>query len=113
AGFARALLDVANYLRGQTQGHLKEREALYEQGLAIYRKIGHKKGEANALNNIAGVVEEWGDLPGARRRYEESLAIRRLINDRPGMGTALNNIGTVFQLQGDLAGAERSYERAL
>lgn len=113
AGYARTLLDTGNYLRMKPDGRLEERRALYEQALAIYRRTGDRRGEANALNNIGGVFESEGDFVGARRSYQQSLELRQLIDDRFAVGVSLNNLGDVFETIGDLASAERTYESAL
>jgi DNA-binding winged helix-turn-helix (wHTH) protein/tetratricopeptide (TPR) repeat protein len=112
-GYARAVIYEANVLRSGGRGNFAKRKQLYAEALEVCQSIGNKRCEAGALNNLAGVLEDWGDLSGAKKRYEESLAVRRAINDKNGMAVALNNMGTVLQLQWDLAGAEKAYEQAL
>jgi eukaryotic-like serine/threonine-protein kinase len=113
AGYAWTLLDTANYLRAKAGDTLNERRAIYEKALVIYRRIGDKKGESNALNSIGGVLEDKGDLVGAQRSYEASLALRRLIDNRLGIGDSLNNLGDILEVKGELESAERMYESAL
>jgi DNA-binding winged helix-turn-helix (wHTH) protein/Tfp pilus assembly protein PilF/TolB-like protein len=111
-GYARAIIYEANVLRSAGQGNFAKRKQLYEEALAVCQSIGNKRCEAGALNNLAGVLEDWGDLPGAKKRYEGALAVRQAINDKKGVALALNNIGTVLQVEGDLDGAKKEYEQA-
>jgi tetratricopeptide (TPR) repeat protein len=109
---ARALVDIGNAIR-LSGGSSAERERLYKEALYVFREIGYKKGEAAAVNNIAGVHEDDGDLDGARKWYEESLAIGRLIDDKDYAATALNNIGTVLELGDNLDAAKNKFEQSL
>jgi tetratricopeptide (TPR) repeat protein len=112
-GYARAMIYEGNVLRTGGRGDFVRRKQLYSEALAACKSIGNKRCEAGALNNLAGVLEDWGDLSGAKKRYEEALAVRRTINDKGGMALALNNMGTVLQMRWDLAGAKRAYDQAL
>ena len=53
------------------------------------------------------MLQDLGDLAGARTQYERALAISEaaLGPDHPNIGTVRNNLGGVLQALGDLAGA--------
>lgn len=58
----------------------------WEQALAIYRKIGDRQGEGNALGNLGLGYDSLGDYRLAIDFYEQSLVIIRGIGDRRGKG---------------------------
>ena len=70
---------------------------------------------ATSLNNLARLLQDQGDLAGARPLFERALAIREkaLGPEHPDTATSLNNLAVLLQAQGDLAGARPLYERAL
>ena len=68
---------------------------------------------ASSLNNIAGVLQEQGQLAEAQSMYQQALETYRNIgNERSAAGT-LSNMGAVYQLQGDLLSANKMYQQAL
>ena len=83
-----------------------------EEALSLYRDLGDRLGEANALNNLAE-VRLAGDYPGATRDLEEALSLYRDLGDRPGQAYALTHLGIARRLAGDLPGATRDMEEAL
>jgi len=72
-----------------------------EQALAIYRDLGDRGGEANALHGLGTVRRATGDFPGAAQDLEQALAIYRRPR-RPGGGEAeaLNETGTLYRPPG-------------
>ncbi|MGD1037186.1 MAG: FxSxx-COOH system tetratricopeptide repeat protein [Roseiarcus sp.] len=90
---------------------------LFERALAIGDKaLGPEHTvTATSLNNLAGVLQAQGDLPGARPLFERALAIheKALGPEHPDTATILNNLARLLQDQGDLAGARPLFERAL
>jgi Tfp pilus assembly protein PilF len=67
------------------------------------------------LNNLGMLLQDLGDMSGARPHLEQSLAIveRMFGQSHPDTATALNNVGLLLQSLGDLAGAQPYLERAL
>jgi hypothetical protein len=61
------------------------------------------------------VLQEQGDLVGARPLYERAQVIFEKTIGPEHAGTAMNlsDLGSLLQEQSDLAGAQRLYERAL
>ncbi len=90
---------------------------LYERALAIKEKVlGPEHPQtALALNNLAHLLQDQGDLEGARRLHERALAIREktLGPNHPDTAESLNNLALLLQDQGDLAAARPLFERAL
>jgi tetratricopeptide (TPR) repeat protein len=84
----------------------------FERALAIAEKaLGPNHPDtAISLNNLGGLLQGQGDLPGARPYVERALAIREkaLGPDHPDMARSLNNLGYLLKAQGDLAGVLRA-----
>ena len=80
--------------------------ACYQKCLAIYERIGDKKGIAGSLNNIGLIYREQGRNDQALEHYMRSLSIFEGIGDKHGLGNSLNNIGSIYTDQ-------RNYPRAL
>lgn len=84
-----------------------------EVAVEIFDAAGDRGNAARALNNIAVVHMEQGDMAGARKNYEASLATVREIGDKKSEGMALNNLAGVLRAQADLAGSRRMLEQAM
>jgi tetratricopeptide (TPR) repeat protein len=90
---------------------------LLERVLAIREKaLGPEHPDtAKALNNLARLLQDQGDLAAARPLYERALAIyvKALGPKHPDTATSLGNLGRLLQDQGDLAAARPLLERTL
>ncbi|MDF2744436.1 MAG: ATP/GTP-binding protein [Actinomycetia bacterium] len=90
---------------------------LYERALAIGEAaLGPDHPTvATYRNNLGSVLQDLGDLEGARAQLERALTIGEaaLGPDHPDVGIWRNNLGFVLQDLGDLAGARAQFERAL
>jgi len=106
-------LKAAGNLAVFGQGDHASGRSLYEESLAIWRKLGHKQGVATLLSNLAALVSGQGDHAAARALYEESLAICRELKDQWGTASALNNLGFASYRQGDYVAARNSYQESL
>jgi tetratricopeptide (TPR) repeat protein len=79
----------------------------------MFRDLGDRRGEADALNRLGGVRRLTGDHPGAASALEEALRIYRRIGDRGGEVETLNEVGSLHQVRGDLVTAEACHRQAL
>ncbi len=96
------------------QGNVNEARQLYTQALDIDREIGNARSDAQwALNGLAVLLMQQGDLAGARRLYEESLGMARLAGSRPDEAAALGNIASMWLREGNLPRARELFEQAL
>jgi tetratricopeptide (TPR) repeat protein len=71
---------------------------------------------AASLHALAGVLQDQGDLAGAREKLERSLAIQARVfetENRPSVAASLHALAGVLESQGDLAGAQERLERSL
>jgi tetratricopeptide (TPR) repeat protein len=70
---------------------------------------------AAVVSNLGNVLQDLGDLAGAREHYERALAILEAAYgpNHPTVAIAVNNLGAVLRELGDMAGARAHLERAL
>jgi len=65
------------------------------------------------LNNLAGVLQDQGDLAGARERYERALAIREAMLPPPSIVQSLGNLAAMMRQTGDPLASARFRKRIL
>ncbi|MGC2183320.1 MAG: protein kinase [Terriglobales bacterium] len=95
------------------QGDLKLARTLYQQALAIARKIGDKRATARELGNIGLIFVQQGDFATGEKIYEEALADFRDVGDKHGMSVVVGNTGDIFHAEGRLGDALAEYRDAL
>jgi non-specific serine/threonine protein kinase len=66
-----------------------------EEGLALAREIGDKKGVAFGLNMLGEIYRMQGDYAAAKQVYEEALPIAREIGDQLRATMIMGNLGIV------------------
>ena len=81
-----------------------------QDALAIWRKIGHKRGLALSLNEMAQTQAMLGKNKEAKANFQEALQIRRDIGDKRGVGATLLDFGNFVDSQGDHDGALKLYK---
>jgi tetratricopeptide (TPR) repeat protein len=86
-----------------------------QKALELYRKMEDRKGEANALNGLGMVLQELGDLEGAKEHFQRALKIDEGVYgpDHPNVARDLNNLGSALRTLGNLEGAKEHFQRAL
>ncbi|WP_394793418.1 ATP-binding protein [Armatimonas sp.] len=97
----------------RVQGDYAAARALFEESLAIRRKIGDRKGIAYSVQGQGFVTSDQGDYATSRALLEESLPIHREIGDQWGVAVVLNRLGLVAHEQGDYSAAHALYEESL
>ena len=71
---------------------------------------------AASYNNLGLVLQDQGDLKGAKEYYEKALKIKIACygtENHTNVADSYNNLGNVLRDQGDLKGAKEYYEKAL
>ena len=71
------------------------------QAFANAKKIGDRRGEANALGNIGNVYADLGDAHAAIGWHEKALVVVREIGDQDGEANILANLGIAHQISKD------------
>ncbi|MGB3293029.1 MAG: tetratricopeptide repeat protein [Phormidesmis sp.] len=101
----------------QNQGRHEQAEPLYEQALALRRKLlGEEHPDvANSLNNLAALYDSQGRYEQAEPLYEQALALRckLLGEEHSDVAASLNNLAGLYSSQGRCEQAEPLYEQAL
>ena len=87
------------------QGDLSAARALYEESLAIHRKLGDRRDIGRLLGNLGLVSLGQGNLAASRTLIEESLATMRELGDRVGIANALTSLGNVAYREEDYSTA--------
>jgi tetratricopeptide (TPR) repeat protein len=111
----RLLNQMGLYARGRAE--YATAKAACERALKIGEQaFGHVHPQvAIRVNNLGGVLQDLGDLPGAKAAFERALKIDEKVfgPDHPKVAIRVNNLGSVLQDLGDLPGAKEAFERAL
>jgi predicted ATPase/class 3 adenylate cyclase len=117
AGDDRVLADAlraqghAATVKGTTQ--LDVRRAASEEGLAILRAHGDLTGMSGAVNILAVIALELGDLAAARAYLEEGAELDHQLGDLSAISTGQVNLGLLTIALGELDAARRHLAEAL
>jgi predicted ATPase len=88
-------------------------QASYESAVRLYRELGDREGEAEALYNLAFVPVMRGDLDASVGLFEESLAVARDVGRADLVAKNQHALGVAFREAGDVQAALPLFERAL
>ncbi|MBF6328873.1 ATP-binding protein [Nocardia transvalensis] len=86
---------------------------LHHRAAETAGRLGHRLGQANALNNLGHLCQLTADYERAADLYERALTRYRDLGDRRGEANALNNLGVVCYLTGDYGRAAALSNQAL
>jgi predicted ATPase/class 3 adenylate cyclase/Tfp pilus assembly protein PilF len=95
------------------QGDLAAAQALYEEGVTLFRQLDDKPRLAWALNGLGEVTNSRGDHAAARPLYEEGLALFREVGNDGGIASALYRLAGLAREEGDPARARALYEESI
>ena len=97
----------------QRQHKPLEAEAEYQQALLLFRTVGDRHSATRALNNLAVLDKERGNLKGAEARYLDALQTVQAYGDKWGECFITNNLGDLALAQeGGLDRAEAFFHKA-
>ena len=95
----------------ETQSAIAPALADFQQAFALYRTAGVQRGEAKALQNIAGIYQDAGDNERSLRYYAQATEVYQ--GDPAFTIAAYNNVGETLRLLGRYQAAEAQYTKAL
>jgi len=96
-----------------TQGDLRQAAVMAEEGLALFRELGDKRGIAWSLG-LLGLTEKFaGNYDRAARLFEESENLYRDMGDNENAAHELRQRGHVAAFRGDYPLATALLEQAL
>lgn len=85
----------------------------YRRAIALRRALGHRRGLATSLRNLANVLGLTGDVDGAAVALGEARALNMALGDRAAHAAVDNELGLLAEERGDFPGALEAYRRAL
>jgi predicted ATPase len=88
-------------------------QALFEQALALFRRLGDKRGIAIATGYLGHLAALGGDLGKARTLLTESLASPQELGDDVSIALMYNFLGQIPLSQGDNDAAARLFSQGL
>lgn len=106
------LMHIYNEL-GLILDHMGESEPAlqeYNRTLSLAQELNEKAVESNALNNIAGIFKDRGQLDQALEYFQKSEALKA---DEKDKSTVYNNIAMVYSTKGEKAKAVDYLKRAI
>jgi tetratricopeptide (TPR) repeat protein len=105
-------LYVAGFLAFH-QGDLAHTVVHSETALAIYRRLGARRGIADALHNLAGAAFMSNQYALAGELFGECLVLYRALDDQAEVAQVLKSLGLIAKDQGDFARATAFYQESL
>ncbi len=108
---AKALLAAGRLAFNQS--NYDQGEILAQEGLALFRELGDKRGIALSLNRLGVAAWRRGDFRSARVLLEEDLALFRELGDRDRIAWSLFMHGLLDNKQGRYAEASSRFEESL
>ena len=73
--------------RAKSPEDLKKAEEKYQQALRIFRKLKHRKGEAEVLNDLGIFYSERRQYSRAEDYFGKALTIKREVGELEGVGS--------------------------
>ena len=95
------------------QGEYAQARALFQEALALRRKLHDPWGISETLSNLGLLLYGQQDYDQAQQYYEEALALRQELNDPWGVGHALSYLAMIVHSRGDYARARALLEQSL
>lgn len=97
----------------RNEGHPAQAAEQHRQALAIFRRLGDRRGEAPTLNSLALALDAAGDTDAAVERFEQAITILRAEGDERHEGRVIANLGFTMLRHGEDDRARGLLESAL
>jgi tetratricopeptide (TPR) repeat protein len=109
----RAFLLLVAGILATRRGDYDRAVALDEESLALYQKIGHRKGTHGPLRELGTVAYHRGDYERAVLLNERALAVALEVGNGAGAGLVVCNLADALRARGDLERARTLLEESL
>ena len=80
---------------GREQGQPKQAQALYEQALEMFRRIGDQRGISVVLSNLGNLLRQLRHFEQAQQVLGEALPIQRQLGKQRDFAYTLLNLGSL------------------
>ncbi len=100
---------------GSAHRYLGERDSArrcFETAMELRAGLGDRRGVSVAMNNLALMALDDGDLAGARANLEQALVIKRQLGDRHSLAVGLANLSDILISTRELDAARRALAEA-
>jgi predicted ATPase/DNA-binding CsgD family transcriptional regulator len=97
----------------RNQSDFAQAQAWLEEGLALRRELGDKKGISKVLVDLGTVAGDRGDPAQAAAFFDKSLRLKKEVGDRWGTALVLGNLAAAAHELGNLADAGALSEESL
>jgi predicted ATPase len=108
-----AFLHLIAGIMASGQGDYDRAVVLCEQSLALYERMGHRKGTSGPLRELGILAYHSGDYDRAVRLSEQALDITREFGSIFGAGLATCSLSDALRAKGDLEKARTLLEESL
>jgi tetratricopeptide (TPR) repeat protein len=108
---AQALKMEAN--AWERMGQTPKTIELSNQARDLFIAAGDRQGAARTLLQVGDVLQDKGDLEGAKKQYEEALPVFKEIGAQRSVRATLERIGNVFYGEGKFDDAKTYFGQAL
>jgi non-specific serine/threonine protein kinase len=100
---------------GSAYRYLGDRDAAsrcFETAMTLRAELGDRRGVTVAMNNLALMALDDGDLITARTNLERTLVVKRQLGDQHSIAIGLVNLSDVLIRTGERDGARRALQEA-
>ena len=91
-----AKVELATGALRQDTSRYGEARTHYDRARALFKEVGDRKGEANAMSGLGDALRWLSRYEEARAQHERALSIRREIGDKDGETTSTTDMGIVL-----------------
>jgi predicted ATPase/class 3 adenylate cyclase len=95
------------------QSNYDQGELLAQESLALFRKLGDRRGIALSLDRLGMAAWRRGDFPTARVLLEEDLPLFKEVDDKDRVAWSLFTLGLLNNKQGQYSRAYALFEESL
>src|SRR5439155_1157809 len=95
------------------QGDDRNARRLFDEALAVARRVGDTAQEARALNSLARVALRGRDPARVQELAREAWRLYEHVGDRPGVATSRHMTAAATRMKGDHAGSDEEFEQGM